>query len=266
LASIDAFVDLAGRARSPAHVRRLSLRWLRPVPVPTIRNQATRERLVLGVVVVVVHGLLLFALRAAMRPPAIVQLGTETPFEITIIERPTKPRVMPAPIPPRAIRAEPDRSSRRADSLHAIVVPPPSDRQLVPAPSMHLYASDGALLLPPARASESHRIDLLGHRDTSHMIPGAPRADSPDFHVRAGLAPRDVVNTAGRILGGLIANANAAEAESMGQPLQRADRGVRTSGRDTDPCEDLKIEMINLDDPKQAAQADDRYAQFCEGH
>jgi hypothetical protein len=259
-------MEFAARGQAPAQARRQSLRRLRPFHIPAIRDRATRERLVFGAVVVCVHLLLLLALRAAMRPPATVRAEAEAPFEITFIEREMKPRITLAPVPPRATRSEPDRSSRRADSLHAVVVPPPSDRQPVPAQPMRLYAQDGALLLRPAPASESHGTDLLAHHDVSHMIPGAPRADSPDFHVHDGLAPRDVVNTAGRILSGLIANASAAEAGSTDLPLSMADRGVRTSGRDTDPCEDLKIEMLNLDDPKRAEQAGDRYAQFCEGH
>ena len=45
-----------------------------------------------------------------------------------------------------------------------------------------------------------------------------------------------------------------------------ADRGLWTSDRDSDPCEDIALNMVNLEDASVRKEAEERYEQSCEGH
>jgi hypothetical protein len=98
------------------------------------------------------------------------------------------------------------------------------------------------------------------------MLPGGARKNSLDFHVHDDPSPQDAVNTAARIVGGLIGNV-AARPDQNGIVLAAPDRGMRTSGRDTDPCQDIALDEVDLNaSAKEREQADDRYARNCEGH
>jgi hypothetical protein len=55
--------------------------------------------------------------------------------------------------------------------------------------------------------------------------------------------------------------------DGNGAYVQRADRGLRMSGRDSDPCEDIALNMADVDpdDAKVREQAEARYETSCEG-
>jgi hypothetical protein len=276
LANIDAFLEFADQSSDPKPPRRASLRWVM-ARRGVFSDASRRERVLAALAVVAIEIATVFFLRGAMRTVHDRSRGADVPLIVTFITRPRNETVEAAAARPPTATAKlkpvmtilAPRLVRRDDALRAVIVPPPPTQvHATPAdqPStVHLYNPDGELVLPSAPFTPPPR-DLLAHRDASYMIPGAARSDSPDFHVRPGLAPRDVVNRAGRILSGLIGNAGKGVADSTGQPVPVADRGVRTSGRDSDPCEDLAIDRLDLDDPDRAEQADERYAQFCQGH
>lgn len=133
---------------------------------------------------------------------------------------------------------------------------------------MQLYDITGKPRLPPPPSPFPTPRDLLARRPASPMLPGAPGPHSPDFHVQADVAPRDAVDRAGRILGGLIANADAVRSsvDGNGALVMAPDRGVRTSDRWSDPCQDIEQDTLNLDDAKIREQADEHYQASCEGH
>lgn len=128
-----------------------------------------------------------------------------------------------------------------------------------------LYDPIGRLLVPPAPTAAAPR-DLLARKHYSYMLPGAPHANSPDFRVTPGRSPQDVVNTAGRIVSGMIGGV-AARPDGNGAYVQSADRGLHMSGRDSDPCEDIALDMadVNPDDAQVRERAEARYEQSCEG-
>jgi hypothetical protein len=84
--------------------------------------------------------------------------------------------------------------------------------------------------------------------------------------VRDDPSPQDAVNAAARIVGGLIGGV-AARPDQNGIVLTAPDRGLRTSNRDSDPCEDIALDMADLNaSAREREQAEDRYERNCEGH
>lgn len=223
--------------------------------------------LIIGVVVLL-HVVLLLALRAAMQPAPMIRSVESAPLQITFIERHASP-IQPAPrIPPPIPHSPfmPRPSVPPADALQAVTIAPRVAPDEPAPPKASLYSSDGALLTPDAPTQPLPR-DLMSHRSASWMLPGQGRVHSPDFHVRPGISPQDVVNTAGRVISGLLANsANATRSDINGITPTAADRGLRTSDRDSDPCEDIALNMVNLEDAGMRKEAEERYEQSCEGH
>lgn len=99
------------------------------------------------------------------------------------------------------------------------------------------------------------------------MLPGGARANSPDFHVRPGISPQGVVDAIGKAISGSIAGV-AARPDGNGLVQVASDRGLRTSGRDTDPCQDIAQDMMDVDpgDTHAREQSEQRYQRSCEGH
>ena len=300
LASIDAFLDLAEHESDPVVIVRSSLRRLRRgAGAPA--DPERRERLATLVFVVLAHALIALLLRSAMRPWSPPQ-GREQPLVVTFVTLPppvadVRPVALPEPVahaPARAVapshapavsrsQAHPVPAPRpttftpplvsvdaaaasvaatRADALHATVVPAMPGNGVTP-PAV-LYNRNGTLLVPPAPTTAAPR-DLLARKNYAYMLPGAPLANSPDFHVTPGPSPQDVVNTTGRILSHMLGVA-AARSDGTGIYAQAADRGLRTSGRDSDPCEDIALDIADVDpdDVKLREQAEARYEQSCE--
>lgn len=238
LASIDAFWDLAACAPVPKDATRASLRRLRPAAVSTIDPSATRERLLIIAVVVLLHVALMLALRAAMQPAPMAHPVTLMPLQITIIER----RVMliqpaprtPPPMPHSLFAPRP--SALRADALQAVVIAP----RVVPSPDTPptnalLYDRDGTMHLPSASASAKR--DPFAWRSPSAKLPGADsRGNAPE--VRAGRSPQQTVELVGALLFG---------------------------GGHYDPCQGIELQMVNLDDADARAEAEARYERSCEG-
>jgi len=275
LASIDAFWDLASREPAPKPALRLSLRRLgSPASVTpdqrAIDQRTRRQNALILIGIALLHVLLLLALRAVMQPPRFVGAREAAPLQITFIERPAlvvpKPIVAPPAVPrPRAIPTQ-QRFVPRTDALQAVTIQP---RVPVPVvaqpPKAQLYSSDGALLVPPEPTQTPPR-DLLAHRSASAMLPGAPRRDSPDFHMRDDPSPQDAVNTGLAIVAGLMSHA-APRPDQNGIVLSAPDRGLRTSGRESDPCDDIALDTIDLNaSAKEREQAGDRLERNCQGH
>jgi hypothetical protein len=296
LASIDAFLDLAEREPDPGPDFRTSLRRLRRGLVVAPADPERRERGAMLAFVVIAHLLFALLLRGAMRPWFPAQ-SREEPITVTFVSlRPPvakpQPVVVPEPIArvpspahtpslphatnvPRTSTNAPSSALARpaalapsavprADELRATVVPAVPRVDAPPSPAV-LYDRTGTLQVPSVATPAAPR-DLLAHRNYSYMLPGAPRADSPDFHVTPGRSPQDVVNTAGRILSSLIAGVPP-RPDGNGAYVQAADRGLRMSGRDSDPCEDIALDMadVNPDDGKVREQAAARWERSCEG-
>ena len=246
---------------------RASLRRLAPAATSTIDPPAARERALIIGVVVLLHAALLLALRAAMQPMPMIRGVESAPLQITFIERratiqPAQ-KVLPLILHPLHL---PQQSVARADALQAVTIAPRAAAAELESPRASLYASDGALLAPVAPTPPPPR-DLMAHHSASWMLPGGGRIHSHDFHVRQGTSPQDVVNTAGRVISALLANsANATRSDINGITPTAADRGLRTSDRDSDPCEDIALNMVNLEDADVRKEAEERYEQSCEGH
>lgn len=97
------------------------------------------------------------------------------------------------------------------------------------------------------------------------MLPGAPRSDSPDFHVRDDPSPQDIVNPVLAFVAQSLANGRRARPDAHGLVNVAADRGMRMSGWNSDPCEDITQSLVDPD-AKAREEATERYAQSCEGH
>ena len=278
MASIDAFWELAAGESVSKTAQRVSLRRLAPAAMPVIDRRAERQRAWILVGVALLHALFLLALRAAMHPLAVVHHEASTPLQITFIERrpalvvPTHIVTPPAPVvtpqallQPRSL-PQPQRIAPRTDALQAVTIESPVKPVETTPPRAVLFDTDGALRVSQT-PQPSHPRNLLAHRNVSFMLPGGARSNSPDFHVRPGLSPQSVVNSAGRAVSQLIGNAARVErTDSDGVAPVVADRGLRTSGRDSDPCEDIALDMVDLNDAKTRDQAEEQYEQSCEGH
>lgn len=274
MASIDAFWELAESepARRPAI--RLSLLRLAPGDRSTIDADETRQRKLILFAIAALHVLFLFALWAAMRPQPAMRIARDIPMQITIIERHAPaivqkplvtvvPRVQPTPV------ALPPNITKRPQALQVVTIVRKAAAvapQTASAPPPLIYDAGGAPVIPESSAPPPTR-DLLAHRSVSHMLPGGARPNSVDFHVRDGVSPEQVVNVTGRILSGLIANASHAGVNPNGMVTVAAGRGLRTSGRDTDPCDDVALDAMDLGaDSKAREDADQRQQDDCVGH
>lgn len=275
LASIDAFWDLASREPASKPALRLSLRWLTPPVSVTpgqraIDQRTKRQNASILIGIAVLHVLLLLGLRAAMQPPQVTRTREATPLQITFIERRPallvpKPTVPQPAVPQPRVTPTPRRFVPRTDALQAVTIQPKVPVPVVTQPKALLYSSDGTLLAPAAPTWTPPR-DPLARRHVSWMLPGGARKGSPDFHVRDDPSPQDAVNTAARIVGGLIGNV-AARPDQNGVVLGAPDRGMHTSGRESDPCDDLALDSVDLNaSAKEREQADDRLARNCQGH
>ena len=268
MASIDAFLDFAAREPAPERAVRASLRRLRPsAAMPAIRGIQWERSLILAAVVVL-HVLLFLGLRALMRPDTATHDAALAPFQIIFIDRRDAP-LQPAMRIQRSIPHSspmPRQSALHVDALQAVTIAPRAAVTEHAQPDhVSLYGPDGALLAPDVPTRSPPR-DLMVHRSVSWMLPGGGRVHSPDFHVRQGTSPQDVVNTAGRVIGALMGNAaNATRSDINGITPTAADRGLRTSDRDSDPCEDIELNMVNLEDADARKEAEERYEQSCEG-
>jgi len=276
LASIDAFWDLAALEPASKPALRLSLRRLAPPASHSpdqraIDQRTKRQNTLILAGIALLHVLLLLGLRAAMQPPQVARTREATPLQITFIERRpaavvAKPVVPQPAVPLPRVTPTPQRFVPRTDALQAVTIQP---RVPVPVatqpPKALLYGSDGAPLAPAAPTWTPPR-DPLARRHVSFMLPGGARSDSPDFHVRDDPSPQDAVNTAARIVGGLISHV-APRPDQNGIVLSGPDRGMRTSGRDSDPCDDIALDSVDLNaSAKEREQADDRLARNCQGH
>jgi hypothetical protein len=263
LASIDAFWELAANRPAPKPALRISLLRLDPAATSTVDRQSAQQRVLILFGVVLVHVLLVLALRAAMHQRPFANREVSTPLQITFIERHAalavpKPTVAP---PHSHASAALQPFIPRKDALQAVTILPQAV-SVEPTPQRALlYDTDGTLRVPQA-PMQSHPRDLLAHRSVAFMLPGAGHKNSPDFHVRS-IAPRDIVNQTGGMFSGMIANANAVMAIGQGMA---PDRGLRTSNRDSDPCQDIEQDMAYLNDSKVREQAEERYERSCEGH
>ncbi len=275
MASIDAFWDLAACEPPSKPVLRMSLLRCGQDATSKTDRRAAHERTLILTGIALLHALFMLVLLSAMRPMPRVHQRQDLPLQITFIERHATvdpvvpaPTTMSPPIPqpqtPHPLLSQ--RMTPRTDALQAVEMPPRPQSVDVTPQRASLYDATGALQVPAAAAPPPRR-DLLAHRSAAWMLPGAARADSPDFHVRAERSPRDVINSAGGMVSGLLANgARVMRTDSDGVAPVVADRGVRTSGRDTDPCEDIALDMTDLADAKVREQAEERYEQSCEGH
>ena len=276
MATIDAFIEWAGRNTVVERIRPMSLKRLRqPGRAAASSRQVSFERALILAIVIVVHLLLLLELSVAMRPPDVVQTQIETPFEIAIIER-HAPAIMRRPVATVAPRVQPAPAplpniTERPQALQAVTIvrkaasAKPQTATL--APHLLIFDANGAPLIPESATTPSQTRDLLAHRSVSFMLPGGARPHSVDLHVRAGVSPEQVVNTAGRVLSGLLANAAQVSGDPNGVVTIAADRGLRMSGRDTDPCDDIALDAVDLNaDSKARDAAIQRQQDSCEGH
>ena len=273
LASIDAFWDLASREPAPKPALRLSLRRLAPLAAVTpdqraIDQRARRQNALILAGIALLHVLLLLGLRIAMQPPQFVRTREVAPLQITFIERPVPVIVKPPPaVPQPRVTPTPQRFVPRPDALQAVTIAPRTVPAPVvaPPPKASLYGTDGAAQVPAAPTFTPPR-DPLARRHVDWMLPGAARKDSPDFHVRDDPSPQDAVNTVARIASGLIGGV-AVRPDQNGVVLSAPDRGMRTSGRDSDPCDDIALDVADPNaSAKEREQAGDRYERNCQGH
>lgn len=228
-------MDFAARVPASAHAGRVSMHRLRQQPAREPHRALSRERILILATVVIAHALLLVALHALMRPPALVRGEVEEPLWITIISPPAKPQTMPAPIPPRATRAEPDRSSRRADTLRAVLIAPSSPSLATDAtPRASLYDADGGLRLPLTIATPKR--SPFERPRASTMLPGADGQVSA-LAVRPGASPQQWVERVGSLFG----------------------------GGHFDPCPELQADALNTDDPDQRERDLERMQRACPG-
>ena len=288
MASFDDFLDLAGRGPVPARPVRASLQRVRPRQ-PGAADRERRHRAVILAGVALAHLLLGLMLREAMRPSPQAE-GRDDHLIVTFIVRvPPAPRVEPAAAPPAPSRiARAPHSTQATGPPHAplathrdargalqavdVSAPPGSFAPpgpsgaiaTTPAPPVSLYGPDGRLRVPPAASPATPR-NLLERRSAAWMLPGAPRPDSPDFYVTRGKSPQDYVNGTARILSGLIAGVPS-RPDGNGMVPAIADRGLRMSGRDSGPCEDLAIDLADVDPDhvKVREQAQERWEKTCE--
>jgi len=272
LASIDAFWELAASQPAPKQVLRISLQHLRPAANHAADRATTKQRTLILIGIALLHVLMLLVLRAAMQPPKFAHVHETAPMQITFIERqpalviPT-PIIAPPVIPQPRATPTPQRFVPRADALQAVTIAPRSvsTPAIAEPPKALLYSKDSTLLVPAAPASNPPR-DLLAHRSVDWMLPGAARKDSPDFHVRDDPSPQDAVNKVAGIVGGLIGGV-AARPDQNGVVMSAPDRGMRTSGRDSDPCDDIALDTADLNaSAKEREQASERYERNCQGH
>ena len=269
MASIDAFWDLAAREPAPNRTLRASLRCLHAVATSTTDRSATKQRTLILIGIALLHVLMLLALRAAMHPPKFAHTREAAPLQITFIERQPalvvpKPIVVPPVQQPRTTPT-PQRFVPRPDALQAVTIAPRPAPVAAGPPKALLYSAEGKLLAPTAPASNPPR-DLLAHRSVDWMLPGGARKNSPDFHVRDDPSPQDAVNTAARIVSGLIGGV-AARPDQNGIVLSAPDRGLRTSDRGSDPCDDIAVDTVDLNaSAKEREQAEERYERNCQGH
>jgi len=284
LASIDAFWDLAAQESAPKPVLRMSLvRLGSPATTKTDQSEARQRRLILlGVALLEV--LFILMLREAMRPLSSVRSADSVPMQITFIERRLaqvvpKPTVAPPPTHPQVLpqrKSQPQSLPRpqpvtartnapHSEALQAVTIAPAVKPVVAIPPGTFLFDPGGAVHVPVAPTPD-HPRDLLAHRDVSFMLPGGARKNSPDFHVRDDLAPKDVVNAGLAIAATLLANGNAPRPDMDGLVQTRPDRGVRTSDGTSDPCQDLAQDRIDPSDEKARDEAEERYEKACEGH
>jgi hypothetical protein len=268
LASIDAFWELAANEPAPKPVLRMSLVRLGSAASSNTNPSDARQRRLILLGVALLHVLFLLILREAMRPVLPDRSRASVPMQITFIERrPALKRPKPSvPVPPSPRPRQPavaQTVARRPDTSPVLtIVAAPQPVEVAP-PKAALFDSDGALRAPPASTSD-HPRDLLAHRDASFMLPGGARKNSPDFHVRDDPSPQGVVNSIGLGISKSMGIAFAARPDTHGVLGVAPDRGVRTSDRDSDPCQDLAQDRLDPSDEKARDEAEARYEKACE--
>ncbi len=264
----------------------MSLLCLGPVPTAQHDPTAARQRAAIVVAVALLQLVFALGLREAMRPVLARRSVALVPMQITIIERhpariAPQPIVMPqrvlpkasSPPPTVATRPVPDRSvplpsaqpphaaTAPKDALQAVAIePPPVPVVPIWSPAL-LFDKNGVVRVPSAQTQE-HPRDLLAHRDVSYMLPGAAHSNSPDFHVRDDPSPEDVVNS---VVGFIVGNGPAPRPDAHGLVQVASDRGMRMSGRGSNPCEDITQSLVDPD-AQAREEATERYERSCEEH
>lgn len=253
MASIDAFLEWGEALAESRPLRRESLRRLGTQrAVPGGSQAPSGDRVIASVIGIVLLVLVFVALAAAMLPSPITAMGADTPLLISILPPPAVvvPRIVlppPVPVTPNALpapttaprelrtrRVPPAPARSHPMALQAVALPPP------PAPArLNLYRRDGELQLPPPPPPKPR--DLLGERSFGRQLPG-----SDDPH-RAGFA-----------------------FDTRSRPKKAAQAALMvinfiTGGPGPDPCDALRQQMTDLDHPSRMQEADDRYAQHCQG-
>jgi hypothetical protein len=172
-----------------------------------------------------------------MKPAVTGRVGTEQPFEVTIIQRPAKAIAEPRPIAPSPALAVRRRASPpRTDALQAVVTAPsiePTKPSAAVPPQAWWYGSDGKLRVP--EAFEPPRRAPWARPRASNALPGADsRGNAPE--VRASRSPQQWVELVGGIFG----------------------------GGHYDSCPQIESEMSRIDDPDARDRAYERYEAHCQ--
>lgn len=241
LASIDAFLDLADAGSRRTGRRRFSLP---PSVHPGTRDRdlgSDVERALLFSVVVLLHVAMLFALRAAMRPP-VLRADDRDVLQIVFLapHRPFVPRAETAAGTRSADRAiAPTPTSPRRNARRMATVPERGSNAqpviAVPSPRAVLFGPDGALRAPAGPKDIPPR-DLLAHRHADWMLPGGGRPGAQELRFEARLTPQRALERVGALFGG--------------GPF--------------DPCPDIARDMIDLNDATAREQAEERFERSCE--
>jgi hypothetical protein len=255
LASIDAFLELAASEVAPKPALRNSLRRLGTAGTPTFDWHATGQRALILVGIAVLHVLLLFALREAMRTPLIARGVESMPFQVTFIE-PHRVLAASQPIigahPVRRLGAVPQRRTQalrtapRKDALQAVTIVPPAPVEITSTGAL-LYNIDGSLRLPPASTRAPSR-DLLAHQSMVGLLPRIGHEGSSSLRVHP-ITPQEIVEGIG---------AHWVYRKPSGEL-------ALTGGGHFDPCPDIENDMLNQDDAGVREDAERRYEKSCEG-
>jgi hypothetical protein len=275
LASIDAFCELAESAPPSRPTIRLSLLRLASKGRSAIDAGEVRQRRLILFAIAALHVLFLLALWAAMRPQPMARIARDIPMQITIIERHVPvivPKLIADAVPrvrPAAVALPSPAIAKHSQALQVVAIvrqPPSKQAAIVQRPLA--YDPNAAAAAPHFAPPPAQARNLLAHRSVSFMLPGGARPNSVDFHVRDGASPQKFVNKWGGVISGMIANSSHMHVDPNGMVTVAADRGLRTSGRDSDPCEDIALDTMDLDpdDTNTRDQADRREQDSCEGH
>lgn len=234
MASIDGFHEIAAREFAPLRGPKGSLRRSHRPASRDSGDSVAPERVIVLAVVIVVHLLLLLALRAAMEPSARRHAASPERFEIRIISR-QRTLSMP-PTRSESKRARP-LVAHREDALQAMTLPAPGPAPTPPAGfAAPVWIEPGKGSTPiPTRPALPERVPWERLR-ASNQLPGADsRGNAPE--VRASRSPQQTVAMVGALLFG---------------------------GGSYDPCPDIERQMVN-GDADTRVEAEARYERSCEG-